>query len=1010
MTAPARPRTGSLGCLGVFSVLCLTAFSAAELGIAWWLNASWFDRVAFWRAPRVEPEPVALEGKDAESAWARWRAEIPPPPPPFRKVDVTRPVLLHDVKATASYTPAAGAAVSDPVNGATVRVPAGALPAPARVTLTPCAKVPGEMAIPFAGPVYDLKIDDREHTAFQRPIELSLPYVKGLAKDDQVGIQVWENGRWRALPSRVDPVKGMVIATSPHASLFSVADLAKIAARIGFTATAGKLLAVLAIVAAGAENDTSRAAAFALYYGRSEEYETPEGNFKIHYYTYGSAKIPRDWEVFNDPFTPDTSGRTPVYVQRLGHWLEYCRKELHAEGFALPPAKLIRYDCFVVPDGETGGNLGASNISGPLFISPRIHELARTAAGGPYDPEAVMKSTCAHELLHVAQGKWYSTVKSEMPWSGVERLCEGDAEYNAWRFWRKRGLEDKFHESLVASTLALPAYSFDQTGETERYAYALWFEWMQHRFGEQTARDFLVAAHEGGGGSLSSMDAAAKKVLGGHGMSTLGEALAEFAADYYHRDWWTAKLCPKTVTTGSVSSGLTRYFDDGFGFGQNVKPDFITLARKTSDGSVARRPYKKVARAGIPHLSSRAVYMVTDTLVSDAKQPKPRLVIEFEGAAASDAALRVSLAKGTMDNPFGPGPAPGSEGEITAFPLAQGRVVLDGFGVKGQPNVVTLLVTNRSLDADLGGLTIKRWLLESPSFAQLELQTQGNDKWLLKWKPAPLEEHADVFSTYRIYRRPLHAAPEVKELVKDVRSGAANAELVQTELEGKDVADHRYAVAVVDVRGNESEPRDVELKDPFVGTWEGSFKLVDGSFVKPIMELIEKKGAEYDAKEEAAIRRIEEPDRRQRATRSLEENKKARAELSKLLNEFLGGAEEATRLGVPIEFQIRLDGGKYLFSVREILWGLLPLEKADRVETELKRAGKLTLRVPDMPEELPPMNFTLHRMDPEGKKPNIIREDNYVLQTTGEASKELPIRCVFRWDFERKSAENPPKP
>lgn len=1010
MTAPSRPRTGSLGCLGCFSVLCLMFFSAVLIAAAWWLNASWFDRVAFWRAPRVEPEPVALEGKEADAARKRWLEEIPPPPPRVRATDdLTRPVLLHEVKAAGSYTPAAGGTVSDPVNGATVRLPAGALPQAARVTLTPVAKVPGEMAIPFAGPVYDVKIDGREHTAFHRPIELALPYVRGLAKDDQVGIQVWENGGWRALPSRVDPVRGMVIATSPHASLFSVADLAKIAARIGFTATAGKLLAVLAIVAAGAENDTTRAAAFALYYGRSEEYETPEGNFKIHYYTYGSAKIPRDWEVFNDPFTPDTSGRTPVYVQRLGHWLEYCRKELHAEGFALPPAKLIRYDCFVVPDGETGGNLGASNVSGPLFISPRIHELARTAGGGPYDPEAVMKSTCAHELIHVAQGRWYSTVKSEMPWSGIERLCEADAEYNAWRFWSKRGMEDKFHESLVASTLALPAYSFDRTGETERYAYALWFEWMQQRYGEQVARDFLVAAHEGGGGSLASMDAAARKVLGGQGMSTLGEALAEFAADYYHRDWWTAKVCPKTTRTPIVSSALTRYFDDGFGFGREVKPDFITLARKTSDGSVARRPYKKVSRDAIPHLSSRAVYMVTDTLVSDPRQPKPRLVIEVEGAAASQAALQVSLAKGTMDNPFGPGPAPGSAGEITAFPLAQGRVVLDGFGAKGRPNFVTLLVTNRSLDADLGGLTLKRWLLESPSFAQLEPQTQQNDRWLLKWKPAPLEEHADVFSTYRVYRRPLRASPEVKELVKDVRSGAANAEFVQTELGGKDVADHLYSVAVVDVRGNESEPRDADLKDPFVGTWEGSFKLVDGSFVKPVMELIRRKGVEHDAKRTAEIRGLEEP-HRSRALQNLEDNKKAREELSKLLNDFLGGAEEATRMGVPIRFQIRLDGGKYMFSVTEVIWGLVPLEKEARVETELKRAGKLSLRVPDMPQELPPLSFTLHRMDPEGKKPNVIREDNYVLQTSGEAGRELPIRCVFRWDFERQSAENPPKP
>ncbi|HYF01137.1 MAG TPA: hypothetical protein VEJ18_19595, partial [Planctomycetota bacterium] len=914
----------------------------------------------------------------------------------------TKPVLRRDARATADYRPADGAAVSDPVNGATVRLPAGALSAPARVTLTPCSAVPGSMAIPFAGPVYDLDIDGREHTSFQRPIELAFPYVKGVAKDDHVGILVWENDRWRPLPSRVDRVKGVVTATSPHASLFSVADLAKIAARVGFTATAGKLLAVLAVVCAGAENDTARAAAFALYYGRSEEYETPEGNFKIHYYTHGSARIPRDWEVYNDPFTPDTSGRVPVYIQRLGHWLEYCRKELHAEGFHLPPAKLIRYDCFVVPDGETGGNLGASNVSGPLFISPRIHEIAQTSAGGPYDPEAVMKSTCAHELLHVAQGRWYSTVKSEMPWSGIERLCEADAEYNAWRFWRKRGVEDKFHESLVGSTLALPALSFDQTGETERYAYALWFEWMQHRFGEDVARAFLVASHEGGGGTLASMDAAARKVLGPQGISTLGEALAAFAADYYHRDWWTAKLCPTTIRTKSLGSGLTRYFDDGFGSGKNAKIDFLTVARATNTG-IVRHAFMEVRRAAIPHLSSRALYMVADTLVRDPGQPRPRLVVEVEGPAAGS--LTLAVAKGTLSEPFGAAPGSGSEGVVESFP-ASGRLVLDGFGARGQPNMVTLIVTNPSIDADQGALTVRRWLLEPPSFAQLERQTQGQDTWLLKWKPAPLEEHASVFSTYRIYRRPLLAPREVKELVKDVPGGGAQAEIVQAELTGKDVAEYRYAVAVVDARGHESEPREAELKDPFVGTWEGSFKLVEGSFTKPILEAIRKKGAEYDAKRAAEIPRLKEPDR-SRALKDWEEAKKIRGELTKLLDDFLSGAEEATRMGVPIQFRIRLHEGKYLFSVTELVWGLVPLEKEARVEIELKRSGKHTLRAPDMPEGLPPLALTLHRADPEGRKPNVIREDNYVVTTTGDAARELPLRCVFRWDFERRVESNP---
>src|SRR6185295_16447382 len=99
----------------------------------------------------------------------------------------------------------------------------------------------------------------------------------------------------------------------------------------------------------------------------------------------------------------DETDRAPMYVRRMGHWLEFARKELHEEGFALPPAKLIRYDCFLAPVGDSGMDLGESNMGGPLFISSKLQEIA---VADQTDPETLMKLTCAHELLHVAQGKF----------------------------------------------------------------------------------------------------------------------------------------------------------------------------------------------------------------------------------------------------------------------------------------------------------------------------------------------------------------------------------------------------------------------------------------------------------------------------------------------------------------------------------------------------------------------------------------------------------------------------
>src|SRR6185295_11356269 len=248
---------------------------------------SWFDRVAFWRAPLVHPELPAADAADPKAARKRWAAELPPEPPRKPRPDPTQPVLVPNARVTADYTPAAGAVAKDPGNGASVQVPSGALGQAAKVSLTPVLRVPSTMIAPIAGPVYEVRIDDRDHTDFNRPIDVSIPYVKGLVPGDQVVIGVWENDRWVALPSKVDPAKGLVTASSTHASLFSVASAARIAARIGFTAGAAKGLLVLGVVLAGCENDTVRAAGFAAWYGRSEEYETPEGNFKVHYYTYG---------------------------------------------------------------------------------------------------------------------------------------------------------------------------------------------------------------------------------------------------------------------------------------------------------------------------------------------------------------------------------------------------------------------------------------------------------------------------------------------------------------------------------------------------------------------------------------------------------------------------------------------------------------------------------------------------------------------------------------------------
>jgi hypothetical protein len=1010
MTTP-RPRAGSLGCLGVFSILCLSFFTIFEVGVAWWLNASWFDRVAFWRAPRVQAEPAFVEGAEVAAIRKRWLEEQPARLSRKADPEPATPVLLEHARLSAEYAPGAGATVRDPGNGATVNVPAGALPRAAKVTLTPAHRVPAAMVTSFAGPVYDVRVDERDHTDFGRPIELSLPFVKGLVPNDQVVVTVWEKDRWVALPSRVDGAKGVVTATSTHASIFSVANAATLGGRIAIMAT--RTSGVITLLLAAAENNTTRAAIVSAFYGRSQEYETPEGNFKVHYYTYGAARIPADWEVLNDPFTPkDVGDRAPLYVRRMGHWLEFARKELHAEGFALPPAKLIRYDCFLIPVGEKGMDLGLSYVGGPLFISPRIQEIAKADAAFRADAEELMKSTCAHELLHVSQGQYYSTLRSQLPGATVLRLCEADAEYNAWRFWRKRGGNDAYHmHKYVIPNAGMTSTPFDLMGETERYAYALWFEWMHHRFGEPKAMEFFVEAHRGGDGSLADMDAAARKVLGPLGVADLGESLGEFAVDYYHRDLWTPTLVPDAVNGKKLSEFTRQYFDQAFGYGKEILLTFGTAAYKApNEDRIVRNPFHQLSRPSIPHLSSAALYVLTETVTRDPEQPQPRLVVEVEGAAASSPSLQVTLARGVMKNPFGAAPAAGSAGDLATVPLSggKGQAIVEGFGAQGKTNFLTILVTNRSVDADLGGLTVRRWMLEPPPYAKLE--PKDKDQWLLQWKPAPLEPDREVFATYRIYRRPLGASPKSKELVKDVPPGPREGEFYRMELTGSDVGDYTYAIAIVDTSTNESDPRDAEMTDPFVGTWEGQVTLVEGSFVKPIAEAMRKAAAEADAKARARIAGIADPQRRKNEEYAWEEARKLRDGVGKLLQELMDGVEQAARLGVPLQFKVRAAGDHYRGSLSEIVWGMAPLEPEMKAEFELRRVGRDTLRVGGLPSEIPPLELTLHRMDPEGKKPNILRRDRYVLETTGEAARTVPMRCVVRWDFERISLQPPPAP
>ena len=88
----------------------------------------------------------------------------------------SEPVPFIFGRIATRYEPDKGAdlALSDK---ASLSVPAGAIaPGTTEISTTPLLTVAPEMAAPFSGPVVDIRIGDREHYSFRKPVTLTLPY------------------------------------------------------------------------------------------------------------------------------------------------------------------------------------------------------------------------------------------------------------------------------------------------------------------------------------------------------------------------------------------------------------------------------------------------------------------------------------------------------------------------------------------------------------------------------------------------------------------------------------------------------------------------------------------------------------------------------------------------------------------------------------------------------------------------------------------------------------------
>ena len=221
MTVPVRPR--GCGCLMLFSIFCLIAFTAAEVGLLVRLDPDWFDRQAFWRGPIVPPDMVPAADTHDQSAPAREDGG--------REANGGAGAPhVFSLSVEVDYDPAKGATLRTK-EGGVFEFPAGSIGEALRIRAQAIGSLPSRYRDPHlavAGPSYQLSFGDQEHYDFLKPVKAVLRYVPALLakKDDpkNVTIYVWGAKGWEAVRSVVDEAAHTVSAEISHASPVLVAE------------------------------------------------------------------------------------------------------------------------------------------------------------------------------------------------------------------------------------------------------------------------------------------------------------------------------------------------------------------------------------------------------------------------------------------------------------------------------------------------------------------------------------------------------------------------------------------------------------------------------------------------------------------------------------------------------------------------------------------------------------------------------------------------------------------
>jgi hypothetical protein len=912
-------------------------------------------------------------------------------------------------------------------NGVHVDMPSGAAPPGTTITISPVARLTPQMGAPFAGPIYDIRVGNRDHFQFNQPVTVSVPFVPRLAGDEPVRLATFQNGRWVEVPCTVDRQRGVVTAQVNHASVWTTLRGAAGAAAGWVGGVTTPIWVDLGLPLFMIWNsDSVRAGFYSAYNKGSWEHGTK--NFKIHYFRSGKHAVMNDSDYplrGNRPgvyvaidsersqiLTDEGKKAVPLYIQDLGELAESIRTNLANQyGMPFPEVRTfagyqagLRYDIFVFDLGD----LGSTPMNGPVLLANNIMPFAVSKG---ITAERMNNATIAHELTHVAQGGVFSAYvatlqRMESRLAASHAMIEMTGAYMGDRFWEDQGRPTHIVRDFYARQNDYARFltvSLDRVMKPQfHYSYAVFLSWLDQRKSGDGLR-VVQELFKGGSASLEGLSAACSTVLG----KPLPDALGEFAQAMYFDELVQVKLFPHLrdqplTTILTRYSGGTMLTEKGNSI---VDPEFANILAppnyKTASGARPIWPWGRVSITPLPHLTYHALYIRSEELP---EKRKPIYYLSFEPNGARPPTVVARLASGVIQREGLPAIV-----ESTYFkelPLKSGLTVLrvneEMEPPSGRPTLVTLLIENRSLTQDLNGMAVERWVLLAPEFVRFEREAEppavNSRRWTVVWHKAELSAFPRIFAGYNVYRK---RVDEADSQFKRVRENWQDE--VYTD-PAPDDSEYMYNVKVVDRHGNESEFGTIDVDDPFVGVWNGTITLVDGSLADSLIDALKEAGVRMDREELESIAKEQDPARRAQRQKEWDQFKKGVGEYWQPVETLLLKAEFLLTVGTKVEFLIwKEKGGSYALLPTKLFGQRLPVSLQNKIA--MTRTDRIVLSFADLQSSqeyrdliaagFPPIELRLSRMEPESTYNNI-RTTSYKIP-----AKDKFQGAELKWSFNR---------